>query len=188
MERPSSEIILLSYYSQHAFALKSFNFKTNWLLLIRVCSPNPLMKYLKYLQITHFFHHFPQTSYRHTNSQDNLITEPLLLLYWQQCFPRTVTTLQADTWFWCTGGSSAHCASVGNRLCLSSATHPFPCSPLYTPANPLLYKQPNLIHSNQISQVGRALLFKIFHFYKQHCQRIWEGTSLKQKGCLPELT
>lgn len=33
----------------------SFNFKTNWLLLMRVCSPNPQTKYLQYLQTTHFF-------------------------------------------------------------------------------------------------------------------------------------
>lgn len=75
-----------------------FNFITNWFLLMRVCSPNPLMKYRQYLQITHFFHPFPQTSYCHTSSQDNFIIEPLLLLYWwQQSFPRTVSTLQADT-------------------------------------------------------------------------------------------
>lgn len=41
---------------------------------MRVCSPNPLTKYLKYLQITYFFH-LPQTSYCHTNSQNNFITE-----------------------------------------------------------------------------------------------------------------
>lgn len=70
-----------------------FNFITNWFLLMRVCSPNPLMKYRQYLQITHFFHPFPQTSYCHTSSQDNFIIEPLLLLYWwQQSFPRTVST------------------------------------------------------------------------------------------------
>lgn len=88
------------------------------------------------------------------------------------------------TQFWGTSGSSTHCASVGKRLCLSSVTLPFFCSPLYPPANRLLYKQPNLTHSNQTSWVGRAL----FHFDKQHCQQIWEGISLKQKGCLPELT
>lgn len=127
-----------------------------------ICTPNPLMKYQQYLQVPHFLHLLPQTLYCHADSQDDFTTEPLLLLYrCQQSLPKTATTLHADMVTLLLLEAVPSVPQVVRGLPQSSVTLPLLCSPLHPPAKQLSRKQPDLIHSNQTSQVGRAQLFKI---------------------------
>ena len=172
-------------HNVHLHPHKSSNFTTNWFLLRKICTPNPLMKYLQYLRITHLLHHLPQTLYCHANSPDAFTTEPLLLL--QRCqpsVPQTAPTLRGDA----TAAAPVEAVPAVPQgvtgLPPLSVTHPLLCSPCARQQSGSCPNSPTYSTPIEHTRLAEPCYLKYpFHFDKQLCQQIWEGISLKQRAC-----
>lgn len=86
------------------------------------------------LQIAHFLHHLPQTSYCQASSQDDFIAEPLLLLYQrQQSLSKTAVTPRWRGYMTCAAQVAAQPTVPQAVTGLHSAACHSPC-PLQPPA------------------------------------------------------